>query len=269
MLRALAISSLVVSFSAGPALAEPPMACRPMTGKLSVTFKPEASLFDLSLWLTSFTCKNVVFGTDVAKHATKIVIVAPGNAMTSKQAIQLYVDAVQSTGLVVKQTSSTFSISLGPKMPKSCPDLAVAPPPTDPTVTPTPTQSAPDPDAAKLAEAIDKGIRKIDDTHFEIKASLVDSVLLNPMAVMKGARVVPAMKDGKSVGIKLYAIRPNSLYAKVGLANGDTVKAINGMDLSSVDKGLEVYTQLRDAKKLELSLDRRGKPLTLTITIVK
>jgi hypothetical protein len=269
MLRALAISGLVVSsLTASPALAEP-VACRPAPGKLTVTFKPEVSLHEISLWLTSFTCKNVVFGTDVAKHATKLVIVAPGNPMTPKQAIQLFVDAVQSTGLVVKQKADTFTISLGPKMPKSCPDLAVAPPPSDPTVTPSGTPSAPDPDAEKLAELVDKGVRKIDDTRYEIKASLIDAVTLNPMAFMKGARIVPAMKNGKPEGIKLYAIRPSSIYAKIGLANGDTLAAINGFELTSVDKGLEIYTKIREAKKLEVALIRRGKPLTLTYTIVK
>lgn len=265
MLRVLAISCLVfATLQPSPALAEPPM-CQVPSGKISVSFKPEVSLHELAMWLTSITCKNVVFGTDVAKHATKLVIIAPGQPMTQKQAIQLFIDGVQSTGLVVKQKPSTFTISLGPRMPKACPDLTAssdepwktAPPPT------------PDPDAEKLAELVDKGTRKIDDTHYEIKESLIDAILANPMAIAKGARVVPAMKNGKAAGIKLYAIRPTSFYAKIGFANGDTVKSINGMELTSADKGLEIYTKLRDAKKLEIEIDRRGKPMTLAITIVK
>ncbi|HEY5934468.1 MAG TPA: type II secretion system protein GspC [Kofleriaceae bacterium] len=264
MLRSLVVCALVANPVA--AVAEPAVACRAIKDKMTVSFKPEVSLQELSMWLTSFTCKNVVFGTDVAKHATKLVIIAPGQPMTPKQAIQLFVDGVQSTGLVVKQKADTFTISLGPKMPKACPDLTASAdgPWTAPTPTPTP-----DPDAQKLADQIDKGIRKIDDTHYEIKASLIDTVLANPMAVMKGARVVPAMKDGKPVGIKLYAIRPTSFYGKIGFANGDTIKSVNGLELTSVDKGLDVYTKLRDAKKLEIELVRRGKPMTLTITIVK
>ena len=265
MLRALVISSLVVAtLHAGPALAEPPM-CQVPSGKIAVSFKPEVSLQELAMWLTSFTCKNVVFGTDVAKHATKLVIIAPGQPMTPKQAIQLFIDGVQSTGLVVKQKPNTFTISLGPKMPKACPDLAVAA--EEPLK--TPPAPPPDPDAEKLAELVDKGVRKVDDTHYEIKASLIEAILINPMQVAKGARVVPAMKDGKPVGFKLYAIRPTSFYAKIGFANGDTIKSVNGMELTSADKGLEVYTKLRDAKKLEIALERRGKPLMLTFTIVK
>src|SRR2546427_744949 len=56
----------------------------------------------------------------------------------------------------------------------------------------------------------DTTIKKIDDTHYEIDKKLVDTVLANPMAVGKGARVVPAVKNGKPDGFKLYAIRPSS-----------------------------------------------------------
>ena len=68
--------------------------------------------------------------------------------------------------------------------------------------------------------------------------------------VAKGARVVPAVKNGKPDGFKLYAIRPSSVYAKLGLQNGDTLQSINGFELTSADKALEVYTKLREATSL-------------------
>lgn len=118
-----------------------------------------------------------------------------------------------------------------------------------------------------LQAAIDSGIRKIDDTTYEMDKSLVDKALLNPMALAKGARVVPAMKNGKPEGFKLYAIRPNSAFAKLGLSNGDTLTSVNGFELTTADKALEVYTKLREARSLELEVTRRGKPVTLKYTI--
>jgi general secretion pathway protein C len=118
-----------------------------------------------------------------------------------------------------------------------------------------------------LQASIDNGIKKIDDTTYEIDKGLVEKVLVNPMAVAKGARVVPAMKNGKPEGFKLYAIRPTSVYAKLGLTNGDTLTSINGFELTSADKALEVYTKLREATSLELDVTRRGKPVTLKYTI--
>jgi general secretion pathway protein C len=143
--------------------------------------------------------------------------------------------------------------------------VGVTPPPTPVASTePSPTPTG---DGDELQASIDNGIKKIDDTTYEIDKKLVDKVLANPMAVAKGARVVPAVKNGKPDGFKLYAIRPSSVYAKLGLTNGDTIQAINGFELTTADKALEVYTKLREATSLEMEVTRRGKPVTLKYTI--
>lgn len=119
----------------------------------------------------------------------------------------------------------------------------------------------------ELQTAIDNGVKKINDNTYEIDRSLVDRVLANPMGVAKGARLVPAVKNGKPDGFKLYAIRPNSVYAKLGLQNGDTLQSINNFELTSVDKALEVYTKLREASSLEVDILRRGKQEKLKYSI--
>ncbi len=118
-----------------------------------------------------------------------------------------------------------------------------------------------------LQAAIDGGIKKLDDNTFEISRDLVAKVTENPMAFMKGARVVPAMKNGKPEGIKLYAIRPSSPYAKLGLTNGDTLTSVNGLEITTAEKGLEIYQKLRSSTSLEVEVLRRGKPVTLKYSI--
>ena len=146
--------------------------------------------------------------------------------------------------------------------------LLGATPPVAPTVAVAETPPAlPAGDGDELQGAVDAGIKKIDDNNYEIDKSLVEKVLLNPMAVAKGARVVPSMKNGKPDGFKLYAIRPSSAFARLGLANGDTLQSINGFELTSADKALEVYTKLREATSLEVEVTRRGKPVTLKYSI--
>jgi len=141
----------------------------------------------------------------------------------------------------------------------------VTPPPPKPVAAVAkPTVSE---DKDDLQAMIDSGIKKTGENTYEIDKSLVEKVLANPMAVAKGARVVPAVKNGKPDGFKLYAIRPSSAFAKLGLSNGDTLQAINGFELTSADKALEVYTKLREATSLEMEVTRRGKPVTLKYTI--
>lgn len=143
--------------------------------------------------------------------------------------------------------------------------LGAAPPAAPVAVAENPAVSGQPQD--DIQASIDNGIKKIDDSNYEIDKGLVEKVLLNPMAVAKGARVVPSMKNGKPDGFKLYAIRPSSAFAKLGLTNGDTLQSINGFELTSADKALEVYTKLREATSLEIEVTRRGKPVTLKYSI--
>jgi len=143
--------------------------------------------------------------------------------------------------------------------------LQGAPPPVIAAVEPPP--AVPDENKDDMQASVDSGIKKLDESNYEIDKSLIEKVLLNPMAIAKGARVVPSMKNGKPDGFKLYAIRPSSAFAKLGLTNGDTLQSINGFELTSADKALEVYTKLREATSLEVEVTRRGKPVTLKYTI--
>jgi hypothetical protein len=239
------------------------IACHPVGAdtKVHVEFRPESSLIDLAVWITGITCKNVVFDAGIAKNAIKVIVLAPKD-MTPKQAVRLFVDAIDAVGLVVTQKPDTLVVKPGPGMPRSCPDIAAAPPVATPSAPSGATAAADD-----LAKAMDAGIHRADDKHVEIARELVDRVLADPVALANHARIVPAMKDGKPDGFKLYAIRPSSLWARLGFVNGDTILTVNGMDITTPDKALEAYSKLRDAQAVAVGLLRNGSSFTITITV--
>jgi hypothetical protein len=106
-------------------------------------------------------------------------------------------------------------------------------------------------------------IKMVDDQHYVIGRALVAKLIENPISFSKRMRVVPAVKDGKAAGLKLYAIRPDSLWDRLGFRNGDTLVAINGSELATPEKALEIYTKLRDSTSIAVDIERRGKSLTL------
>jgi type II secretion system protein C len=142
---------------------------------------------------------------------------------------------------------------------------AGAPPVAPPT--PGPAETTPVVAQDEISQQIADGTRKIDDTHFEVSRALVDQILANPSAFIKRLRVIPSVKDGVTEGFKLYGLTPASLPAKLGLATGDLLQTINGLPLTSIENGLNAYGKLRDAQALELEVLRRGKPLTLQVSI--
>jgi general secretion pathway protein C len=101
-------------------------------------------------------------------------------------------------------------------------------------------------------------VRQLDDGHYTVKKAEIDRALTNLSELATQARIVPSFKNGVANGFKLFSIVPDSLYSKIGIQNGDVIRRINGYDMNSPDKALEVYQKLRDANRIEVELERRG-----------
>ncbi len=123
---------------------------------------------------------------------------------------------------------------------------------------PPPVASAPPP---SNDGALGNGIRALSDNEYEVPRSEIDKTLANLNQVAMQARIVPAFKDGQAQGFKLFSIRPDSIYSKIGVQNGDVIKRINGFELNSPEKALEVYTKLKEASRIEIELERNGSSI--------
>jgi general secretion pathway protein C len=125
-----------------------------------------------------------------------------------------------------------------------------------------PVAAAPAGPVDPLSAELDKGIKKIGEHNYEVQRSTLDSLLGNMGALAKGARIVPETKDGKSAGFRLFSIRPDGPFAKIGLLNGDVVSAINGLEMNSPDQALLAYTKLKTANHLSVAIERNGQKIT-------
>jgi general secretion pathway protein C len=114
---------------------------------------------------------------------------------------------------------------------------------------------------------LEAGITAVSEREYNIQRSLVDRLLENQAELMRTARIIPHEEGGRTVGVKLYGIRRNSLLGRLGMQNGDLLRTINGYDMSSPDSALEAYSRLRGADHLTLSVVRRGNAMTLDYNI--
>ncbi len=53
------------------------------------------------------------------------------------------------------------------------------------------------------------------------------------------------------------------MLALVGIKEGDRLDAINGIDLTSPESGLEAYAKLREAPHIVLKVTRDARPMEL------
>ncbi|MDC3952929.1 type II secretion system protein GspC [Polyangium jinanense] len=137
------------------------------------------------------------------------------------------------------------------------------------SASPAPSTEAPKPKGKGKAvpkEIADK-IHKVSENQFDVERSVVDQILENQAELMRSARIVPEKEGDKVVGIRLFGVRPESLLGTLGLENGDRLQSINGFEMSDPQKALEAYARLRTADKLQVSVNRRGKPMTIDFNI--
>ncbi len=116
-------------------------------------------------------------------------------------------------------------------------------------------------------EGADDAINCPTENTCTVERSFVESLMSNPAALAKQARIVPSQKDGETQGFKFYGIRRGSLPKLLGLKNGDMLTEVNGEEVKSVDQAMALAMKLRRAQNLSVTLVRKGKPVTKEITI--
>lgn len=113
-----------------------------------------------------------------------------------------------------------------------------------------------------------EGIKKISDDKFEVSQATLDGVMNGGLGTLaQDVRIVPYYEGGVSKGFKMYSIKPGSLLAQIGLMNGDVIEKINGYDISSPEKALQIYGLLKNEKNVSVDLNRNGQNKSLGYTI--
>ncbi len=92
------------------------------------------------------------------------------------------------------------------------------------------------------------------------------SVPDNLNSMMRQIKFRPHFSDGQADGLMAYGIRPNSVFRKIGLRNGDIIKEINGTPIISKDDVSQLFADIELEDNLKLTLFRRGKIKELSYT---
>jgi general secretion pathway protein C len=87
-----------------------------------------------------------------------------------------------------------------------------------------------------------------------IRRKTIDTAMANLSKLVTQARVRPHAK-----GLIIDHIKPNSLFRRLGLRNGDILVGIEGQPIRTVDEALVFYDRLQNADRLSVDLLRRGR----------
>ena len=110
-------------------------------------------------------------------------------------------------------------------------------------------------------------IVSVGENHYRVDPVLYDRVVHHLESWIGCGRLVPFFRDHVPVGLRLMGLLSDSIYQQAGFREKDVVKTVNGDDLSSPEKAFELYDAVNEAERVEVVIERDGKPLTLVFEI--
>jgi general secretion pathway protein C len=117
------------------------------------------------------------------------------------------------------------------------------------------------------APEIAANVQRLSDTEFNLSRPAFDRLFENALHLGSHLRVVPEMKDGRTVGVRVFGVRPGTWLSALGLKNGDRVESINGFDCTKPEALLEAYARLRTTDEIDVKLTRGGAKAQLAVHV--
>jgi len=96
----------------------------------------------------------------------------------------------------------------------------------------------------------------------ELQGSIND---LNQL--MTQVRIRPYFRGGKPEGLIVSQIQNDSIFAKLGLMNGDIIASVNGKQMSSPEEAFQLYNSLNTGSQVTVEITRRGQKKMFTYDI--
>lgn len=100
------------------------------------------------------------------------------------------------------------------------------------------------------------GIAEVGSDEFVVDEGELNRAIENLPLVLTQARAVPYFKDGRSVGLRMFAIRSGSIFEKIGLKNGDILKSVNGQSLADLTQAVKLFEKLKEERSVNVVLER-------------
>ncbi len=100
-----------------------------------------------------------------------------------------------------------------------------------------------------------------------LRRSYIERSMTDVASLMTQVQIQPHMENGVPAGLALSSIKPNSIFRRMGLRNGDIITGVDGSEISSVDDALKLVDNLKSSSNLSVQLKRRGREKNIEYSI--
>ncbi|MBI2266002.1 MAG: hypothetical protein HYU64_12640 [Armatimonadetes bacterium] len=125
------------------------------------------------------------------------------------------------------------------------PPTGLPPLPAPPTASPTPQQQG----------------KKI------IGRKELNELLEAPDKFAGGTQLIPVSQDGKPIGVRVIALKPNTFLSSLGFQTGDILTEVNGKGCYTPEEAFQAYQALRNEDRLNFKVNRGGQVMNLEMEV--
>ena len=100
-----------------------------------------------------------------------------------------------------------------------------------------------------------------------LRRAQIDEALQDVNQLLSDVSIRPHFQDGQPDGLMLSRVKPNSLFMRMGLRNGDVINGVNGQQLQSVDDAMSFYERLKESDQVTVQLKRGGRERVIQYSI--
>ncbi len=104
-------------------------------------------------------------------------------------------------------------------------------------------------------------------SNYTLERRDINKSLEDVNALMSQVRVRPYFRNGKASGLIVSQIKSGSIFAELGLTNGDIIQGINGRDIRNTDDVINFYQSLKSSPTVDIQLTRKGQQKNITYNI--
>jgi len=101
----------------------------------------------------------------------------------------------------------------------------------------------------------------------KLKSDQIKDAMENLGQLMEQANLRPHIQDGQPAGISITGIKPNAIFRKMRLRNGDVITGVNGNSIGSVEDAVRIFEELSSGSNIQLQIKRRGREQRLDYNI--
>jgi type II secretion system protein C len=107
----------------------------------------------------------------------------------------------------------------------------------------------------------------VKDDVVQINRDYLNSYVTDIEKVWNNIAIKEVMNNDKIEGFKVFKVKKDSVFSKLGLKEGDVIKAVNNNVLASYADAFNVYNQINNTKYLNIEILRNNEVMELNYEI--